>query len=66
MNGKATKTPPREEDIPEMDIVDSKEVNREEQLFKESDYYKRNVLPVDRGWSWMVCFGKFLMNDIYS
>ncbi|KAK3732195.1 hypothetical protein RRG08_026577 [Elysia crispata] len=27
------------------------------EFFKDSDYYKRNLLPVDRGWAWVISFG---------
>lgn len=36
----------------------------EEPVDKESDYYKRNLLPVDHGWAWAVCFGGFLVSFI--
>ena len=28
------------------------------EFFKDSDYYKRNLLPVDRGWAWVISFGE--------
>ncbi|RUS73919.1 hypothetical protein EGW08_018324, partial [Elysia chlorotica] len=34
--------------------------NNDEEHLRNSDYYKRNELPVDRGWAWAVCFGGFL------
>ena len=32
--------------------------DKDEELFKDPDYYKRNLLPVDTGWAWVISFGE--------
>ncbi|CAG5131495.1 unnamed protein product, partial [Candidula unifasciata] len=31
-----------------------------------SEYYKRNVVPVDRGWAWVICFAGFLVYFVFG
>ncbi|CAL1547350.1 unnamed protein product [Lymnaea stagnalis] len=33
---------------------------------RSSEYYKRNVLPVDRGWAWAVCFAGFISYVLFG
>ncbi|KAK3732192.1 hypothetical protein RRG08_026574 [Elysia crispata] len=36
--------------------------DKNEEFFTDSDYYKRNLLPVDRGWAWVISFAGFLIS----
>ncbi|KAK3785784.1 hypothetical protein RRG08_031019 [Elysia crispata] len=33
-----------------------------EEINQDSDYHKRNELPVDRGWAWAICLGGFIFS----
>ena len=42
-----------------MDLPTSKTLDADQKANKESDYYRRNLLPVDRGWAWVICFCEY-------
>ncbi|RUS83286.1 hypothetical protein EGW08_008966 [Elysia chlorotica] len=40
--------------------------NPQREWSKDSAYYKRNELPVDRDWAWVICFAGFVMSFYFG
>ncbi|KAK3785787.1 hypothetical protein RRG08_031022, partial [Elysia crispata] len=52
--------------IPSKESPSSDDYNIGEEINQDSDYHKRNELPVDRGWAWAICLGGFIFSFTFG
>lgn len=45
-------------------LADLPEVDSD--IDEDSEFYRRNVVPVDRGWAWVICFGEPIKLNIHT